>query len=123
MDTTDKTPEEIPTTLARDIYLESNRDAEATREVLALPTTPTDVLVEIGENIPFMDDVDEFAALLVSHPNFTDELLERIVGNLKIQWWGDDPIESRLGWEALQRERAAYLNNLTETPGSIYATD
>lgn len=104
-------PEEIPTALAREIYLESSRDSEAVKAALARPSTPIDVLVEIGERIPFLNP-EEMAPLLVTHPNFTDELLDRIVASLKIQWWGDDPIECRIGWETLERERAVYLKKL-----------
>jgi hypothetical protein len=69
--------------------------------------------MEIGKRIPFLYP-EKLAPLLVSHPNFTDELLESIVEDLKIQWWGDDPIESRIGWETLERERAAHLKKVEE---------
>lgn len=115
MENPNKLPEEIPTVIAREIYEESNHNYEAAKVALLLPTTPTDILVEIGEKLPFMN-LQELAPLLVSHPNFSDELLERITGNLKLQWWGDDPIESRVGWETLERERAAYLKKVAEIP-------
>lgn len=111
MDNFNTLPEEIPTTLARDIYLDSNHNYEAAKIALFLPTTPSDVLVEIGEKLPFMH-LAELAPILVSHPNFTDELLAVIVGNLKLQWWGDEPTESRVGWETLEREREAYLRKI-----------
>lgn len=118
MDDLSQLSEEIPTTLARDIYLESDHELEAIKIALTQPSTPTDVLVEIGEKIPFYN-LQELAPMLVSHPNFTDELLERIVGNLNIQWWGDDPIECRKGWETLERERKAYLKKVEEISDSI----
>lgn len=105
--------EKISTTLARDTYRKSSRDYRACLAAVCRSTTPDDVLVEIGQRIPFLNP-EELAPLLVSHPNFTDELLEKIVSNLKIQWWGDDPIECRIGWETLERERAAHLKKVEE---------
>lgn len=105
--------EAYATTLARDTYQKSNRDYRASLAAVCRPTTPIDVLEEIGKEIPFLNPED-LAPLLVSHPNFTDELLEKIVSHLKIQWWGDDPIECRVGWETLERERAAHLKKVEE---------
>lgn len=68
-------------------------------------------LIKIGETIPWCN-LQELAPLLVSHPNFTDETLNKIVSNLKVQWWGDDPTECRIGWETLEREREVYLRSL-----------
>jgi hypothetical protein len=101
---------EIPIIIARDNYIESNHEHDATLEALLQPSTPTDVLVEIGERLPFFY-LEEFAPLLVAHPNFTKELLDRIVGALKIQWWGDDPIECRIAWETLEREYLSLQGN------------
>lgn len=100
-------------TRAREIYRKSNRDYRACLAAVCAPTTPSDVLIEIGQRIPFLNP-EELAPLLVSHPNFTDELLERIVSDLKVQWWGDDPIECRIGWETLERERADHLKKVEE---------
>lgn len=105
--------EKISTTRAREIYRKSSRDYEASLAAVCRTTTPIDVLVEIGQRIPFLHP-EKLAPLLVSHPNFTDELLEKIVSKLKIQWWGDDPIECRIGWETLERERAAHLKKIEE---------
>lgn len=105
--------EKTSTILARETYRKSSRDYRASLAAVCRSTTPTDVLIEIGQRIPFLNP-DELAPLLVSHPNFTDELLEKIVSNLKIQWWGDDPIECRIGWETLERERAAHLKKVEE---------
>jgi hypothetical protein len=113
MDDSSQHSEKISTILAREIYRNSSRDYRASLAAVCRPTTPTDVLIEIGKQIPFLNP-EELAPLLVSHPNFTDELLEEIVSNLKIQWWGDDPIECRMGWETLERERAAHLKKVEE---------
>lgn len=112
--------EKISTTLAREAYRKSSRDYRACLAAVCRTTTPTDVLIQIGQRIPFLNP-EELAPLLVSHPNFTDELLEEIVSNLKTQWWGDDLMMGRIGWETLERERAAHLKKVEEISKKILA--
>lgn len=99
--------------LARETYQKSDKGYRASLAAVCRSTTPSDILIEIGKNIPFLNPED-LAPLLVSHPNFTDEILEEIVKDLKVQWWGDDPTECRFAWETLERERAAHLNKVEE---------
>lgn len=113
MDNSNPLTEEDLVALKQKYVLECESKHQAIKDVLSLTSTPEDELVKIGESIPWLN-LEELAPLLVSHANFTDTTLEKIVAHLKIQWWGDDPIECRTAWETLEREREAYLKKVEE---------
>ena len=118
MDNSNQPTEEHLIALKQKYALESEQRHQAIKDVLSLPGTPVEELIKIGESIPWLN-LEELAPLLVSHPNFTDATLEALVKHLKIQWWGDDPIECRIGWETLEHERAAYLKKVENISDSL----
>lgn len=100
--------------LIRDAFEESRTETETILKVLEFENTPVDLLVEIGEMMPW-HDVHPIARKLSAHPNLTDEAYARVMTALKNQWWGDDPTECRLAWEAFEKYRAEQ-NGRTDIP-------
>lgn len=95
-------PIDTPGEIVREAFNETKRDNSDILKVLSFTNTPIDVLIKVGEDHLPWRDTYSIAKALVSHPNFTTEIFERIVAHLKILWWGDDPIECRMAWEALE---------------------
>ncbi len=62
-------------------------------------------LLAVMENLGFYNLADRKALieLVAVHPNYFPELKTKAIDQLHSQWWGDDPIECRLGWEALEQ--------------------
>lgn len=104
-------PSDAPCTVLREAFHDSEGDTSAAVEVLKRENTPVDVLVQIGNNLPWLD-VHIVSPLLASHPNFSHDAYERVIAELKGQWWGDDPMECRTAWEALETARRTNIRDL-----------
>lgn len=73
--------------------------------ILSDSSSSEEQLLETMKNIGFyaQENRAELLEMLKTHPLFNDELVRRAIEQLKIEWWLDDPIESRQGWETLEK--------------------
>lgn len=104
-------PLDAPDVLVREAFHNTDESTPAIVNVLSRPNVPIDVLVRIGDSLPW-HDFQTVAPLLVAHPNFTEEIYNRINEQLRALRWYEDPTECRMAQEALED---AYKNHGLET--------
>lgn len=73
-------------------------------EVLTNPGSTEADLLKFMEGIGHYsaEDREALAQLLILHPAYSDELARKAIENLKVQWWGDNPMECSNGCRTLE---------------------
>ena len=73
-------------------------------EVLTNPGSTEDDLLRFMDGIGHysVEDREALVQLLILHPAYSDELARKAIEGLKVQWWGDNPVECSNGCRTLE---------------------